>query len=188
MSKTIAVLALLFCFNVCHAQKRYDTVKVIMLCNDTSNTGIVYYIPNIGKTKGTPYSFWAYGYKVTAFIGNKWDIGDILIPEHYELIDYLDKYKKPLNTSIVVWYSKECSIIHVDMDYGTVGDIDEANKTVYGSRTKFLEYFKVGDNITITESGKVILEKDNPNLPRITRIINNTTLIVDTFYNHKNNK
>lgn len=97
-----------------------DTIRVVMLVCDTAShswvdSGIVKgKLVQIGEKhtlRRDPYAYWAYGYSVREFKGNRiieinngW--GGSYEEPYYEHMLYLDDRKKPLQFKIV-WMAKE---------------------------------------------------------------------------------
>lgn len=100
--KTSSLILSLFIASFCSAQVRYDTLKVVMQCADTSfKTGVAAHIfrsvnypaedlPSVRNR--IPDVFWIFGYQVNVLASGK-----------RRVAGYLDEKKKPLSKNIVVW-------------------------------------------------------------------------------------
>lgn len=116
--KLLILSALLLMSVGCFGQT-YDTVKVIMLCSDTTHimrtwfedTGTsvktnkrVYYTYDGGYNPDEV--FYIIGYEVLRFVPAGWDRVDRQVFDYWEHEAYLNKYYYPLNKNIIVWQTK----------------------------------------------------------------------------------
>lgn len=96
----------------------YDTIRIIMLCCDTSyipelNTIVFYYSKDTTKNIGVgrnrvSFVYWLFGYEVLKMIPPGW-YDDIHYANRWEHNSFLGENKKTLSKSIIVWQSKKAT-------------------------------------------------------------------------------